>query len=121
VLWLPEQRLLLAGDTLEDTVTYVAEPERLEKHLSELDRLARLDPERILPNHGDPDVIAAGGYPSGLIQATKDYIRILQRSRDEPQLRETDLRELLAGPLDAGWIHYFAPYEAVHRANLESV
>jgi hypothetical protein len=28
---------------------------------------------------------------------------------------------LIAGPLDAGWIHYFAPYEAVHQENLESV
>jgi cyclase len=121
VLWLPAQRLLLAGDTLEDTVTFVAEPDHLDTHLADLDRLARLDPERILPNHGDPDVIAAGGYPSGLIRATQEYIRILQRCRDEPQLREVDLRELLSGPLETGWIHYFAPYEAVHRANLEKM
>ena len=53
---------------MEDTVTYVAEPHRLEAHLADLERLARLDPARILPNHGDPDVIAAGGYPSGLIK-----------------------------------------------------
>jgi cyclase len=121
VLWLPAQRLLFAGDTLEDTLTYVAEPDGLETHLAELDRLARLDPERILPNHGDPDVIAAGGYPSGLITATQEYIRFLQRCRDEPQLRETDLREVLGGPLEAGWIRYFEPYEAVHRANLANV
>jgi cyclase len=121
VLWLPAQRLLFAGDTLEDTVTYVGDPGRLDEHLTELDRLAGLAPDRILPNHGDPDVIAAGGYPLGLITATQEYIRILQRARDEPQLREAGLRELLAGPLEAGWIRYFAPYEEVHRANVEQV
>jgi glyoxylase-like metal-dependent hydrolase (beta-lactamase superfamily II) len=121
VLWLPAQRLLFAGDTMEDTVTYVGDPEHLDKHLADLDRLAQLDPARILPNHGAPDVIAVGGYPSGLIRATQEYIRILRRCREEPQLREAGLRELLAGPLEAGWIHYFAPYEAVHRANVEKV
>ena len=106
---------------MEDTVTYVAEPDHLQSHLADLDRLADLEPARILPNDGDPDVIAAGGYPSGLIEATKEYIRILQRCRADPGLREAGLRELLAGPLDAGWIHYFAPYEAVHRENVEMV
>ena len=41
VIWLPEQRLLLCGDTMEDTVTYVDEPESFDVHLADLDRLAR--------------------------------------------------------------------------------
>ena len=59
MVWLPEQRLLLCGDTMEDTITYVDEPESLEVHLANLDRLWRLGPDRILPNHGDPAVIAS--------------------------------------------------------------
>ena len=121
VAWLPEQRLLLAGDTMEDTVTYVTEPQGLDAHLADLERLWELDPKRILPNHGDPEVITAGGYSKGLIRATQQYIRALQRARDEPELREQALREVIAGPLDAGWIHYFAGYEEVHRENLEAV
>jgi cyclase len=121
VIWLPDRRLLLAGDTVEDTVTYLAEPDGLDRHLLDLDRLAELDPDRILPNHGDPDVIASGGYPKGLIRATQDYIRLLQRCREEPQLRDAALSELVADSVDAGWITYFAPYEAVHRENLEAV
>jgi cyclase len=121
VIWLPQQRLLLCGDTMEDTITYVDQPARFDAHLSDLDRLWLLAPARILPNHGDPDVIAAGGYPIGLIRATQQYIDVLKRCRSEPQLRHAGLRELIAGPLDAGWIHYFAPYEAVHRENVESV
>src|SRR5206468_6667910 len=61
--WLPEQRLLLCGDTMEDTVTYIDDPQKLETHLANLEKLRDLRPARILPNHGDPDVIASGGYP----------------------------------------------------------
>jgi cyclase len=120
VVWMAQQGVLLAGDTMEDTVTYVAEPEKLDAHLADLERLWELAPDRILPNHGDPDVIAAGGYPKGLIRATQGYIRALQRCRREPQLRSTSLAELVAESVDAGWITYFAPYEAVHQANLEA-
>ena len=121
VLWLPQEGLLLCGDTMEDTITYVDEPEHFDAHLNDLDRLQRLAPARILPSHGNPDVIAAGGYSPDLIRATEQYIGVLKRCRSEPPLRRASLRELIAEPLDAGWIHYFAPYEAVHQENLESV
>jgi len=66
-------------------------------------------------------VIAGGGYASTLISATQQYIGVLKRLRSEPRLRGASLRELIAEPLDAGWIHYYAPYEAVHQENLENV
>lgn len=121
VLWLPAERILLCGDTMEDTITYVSEPESLGRDLVELDRLARLDPERILPNHGDPDAIASGGYSSDLIRATREYIELLQRARREAGLREATLRDAIAEQFDAGWVRYYAPYEAVHRSNLKRV
>jgi cyclase len=121
VVWLPEQRLLLCGDTMEDTITYVDEPQSFDLHLTNLGKLWRLAPDRILPNHGDPDVIAAGGYSRDLIRATEQYIHALERCRREPRLRNASLRELIAGSLEAGSTHYFAPYEAVHRENLEAV
>jgi cyclase len=121
VIWLPQQRLLLCGDTMEDTITYVDEAENFEAHLDDLDRLRRLDPVRIMPSHGDPDVIAGGGYSSDLISATEQYIGVLKRCRSEPRLRSANLRELIAGPLEAGWIHYFPAYEAVHQENLKGV
>jgi glyoxylase-like metal-dependent hydrolase (beta-lactamase superfamily II) len=121
VIWLPQQRLLLCGDTMEDTITYVVEPESFNVHLANLSRLRQLAPDRILPNHGDPQVIAAGGYPNDLIRATEQYIRALERCQTEPSLRDTSLRELIAGSLEAGSIQYYAPYEAIHRENVETV
>ena len=121
VVWIPGRRLLLCGDTMEDTITYVDEPESFDAHLADLERLGRLEPERILPCHGDPEVIAAGGYTADLIAATRQYIEALMRCRDDPKLRDLPLRELIAEPLEAGWVHYFEPYEAVHDENLTAV
>jgi cyclase len=121
VLWLPQRRILLCGDTMEDTITYVDDPGSFDTHLANLERLRRLGPDRILPNHGNPGVIAGGGYPADLISATEHYIRALQRCSGEARLREVTLREFLKEPLDAGWIHYFGPYEEVHRQNVATV
>ena len=121
VAWLPEQRLLLCGDTMEDTVTYVDEAEQLADHRANLDGLLQLEPDRILPNHGDPDVIAAGGYQPSLIGATQQYISTLERCRTDVALRDVPLRELIAESLANGSLHYFAPYEAVHRENVAAV
>ncbi len=121
VLWMPDRKLLFAGDTLEDTITYVAEPGRLGAHLADLQKLRQLGPDKILPGHGDPEVIRMGGYGPGLIEATEEYTRLLLRARDEPRLAAPTLRELLRRPIEAGWIVYYAPYEQVHIENLEAL
>jgi glyoxylase-like metal-dependent hydrolase (beta-lactamase superfamily II) len=121
VLWRASDRLLFAGDTMEDTVTYVTEPQKLATHRAELDRLRELGPRSILPNHGNPDVIAGGGYGPGLIDATQQYIDVMLRLRDEPELERVALDELIADSLSDGSITWFAPYEAVHRENVDIV
>ena len=121
VVWWAAQRLLLAGDTMEDCVTYVAEPQGLDTHLAEFARLAGLNPAQILPNHGAPDIIAAGGYNPALNAATQDYIRVLQRCRTDINLRDTPLPVLIADPLAAGTLLWFEPYAAVHAQNIKRV
>jgi cyclase len=121
VIWIPERDILLAGDTMEDTVTYVGEPGFFDTHLADLDRLAQLEPAFILPNHGDPDIIAAGGYDKGLIKAQQQYIRMLKRCREDEILRKQPLEELIAGPLSRGWVNMFEPYRAIHTQNLARV
>lgn len=115
VVWWPEGRLLLCGDTMEDTVTYVDEPARLPVHRRNLDLLRELEPTRILPNHGDPGVIEGGGYSDGLIGATQRYIDLLPAIGTPFSLRE--VVELLR----SDDVHCYEPYERVHRHNLELV
>ncbi len=119
VLWLPAQRILLAGDTLEDTVTYVGEPDHLATHVKDLARLAALNPLHILPNHGDPDIIAAGGYPASFITATSDYVTKLMRATHDETLATMPLQAFIAEQIKAGSLHYFSAYEDVHRSNIE--
>ena len=121
VVWRESDRLLLAGDTMEDTITYVGEPQDFDIHLSELERLWAFNPEFIFPNHGSPDIIAVGGYGKGLIKAQSQYIRMLKRCRDDETLRKIQLKELISGPLKMGWVNYFQPYEEVHTQNLQRV
>jgi hypothetical protein len=99
----------------------VGEPDRLASHLVDLRRMASWEIGRILPNHGAPEAIAAGGYGRGLVEATIHYVEMLLRSRIEPELRRKDLRSFAAADFAKGEITYFAPYEKVHRRNVEAV
>ena len=121
VAWLADARILLAGDTVEDCVTYVTSPEDFDLHLQDLARLAALAPLHVLPNHGSPDIIAAGGYTAAIFADTADYIRWLLGLRDAPALQVVPMRQVIAAALAAGRLEYFAPYEAVHRENIARV
>jgi len=121
MLILPQLKLMLAGDALEEPITYVAEPKRLEHHLRELERMAAWDIERILPNHGAEDMIVEGGYGPELITATRNYVSKLLRLPHEPELAEQDLRTFVAEDFASGAISYYAPYESVHARNIDVV
>ncbi len=118
VVWLGHDGILLAGDTIEDTVTYLAEPDSLPAHLVDLDRLAALAPRMILPNHGAPDMIASGSYGPATIKATQDYIWKLLDARSDATLRAKPLQTWIAPALASGALTWFAPYEGVHANNL---
>lgn len=121
VLFLPERGLLFAGDTMEDPVTYVTEPARLHHHLAELARIATWPVAQILPNHGDPDVIARGGYDPRLIAATRRYVERLLRARGDDALAAEPLSAWIADDVAAGILHPIEAYNAVHRHNADAV
>ncbi|MGT2464375.1 MBL fold metallo-hydrolase [Mesorhizobium atlanticum] len=94
VLLMPDAGLLLAGDTLEDSITYVSEPEHLEEHLIDLERMASWVFDRILPNHGSFEAIEAGGYDRSFITATEAYVRRLLACRQDPGLSQAGSEDL---------------------------
>lgn len=120
-MYFPKTKLLLAGDTLEDTVTYVAEPDRLEAHCAELERLSTWDIQTILPNHGAPDRIAGGGYDPSFIGATRNYVEKILHCREEPSLGALLLSDFASHDIESGALIYFEPYEQVHAWNVKSV
>jgi cyclase len=120
VIWLPDQRILLAGDTLEDPITYVAEPEAFDAHLRDLSRLAALNPKHILPCHGAPDIIAKGGFGPGLIAATQTYVTWLTRLRHHPERQNMPVQDILASHLATDDVIWFPPYAPVHANNIQA-
>ena len=120
LVWWPDRQLLFCGDTMEDTVTYVDEPTSLPTHRANLEKLRLLGPKRILPNHGAPEVIAAGGYSEELIAATQRYIDFLLRVGSDETLARLTLNEVVSD-LGSDEINYHTPYEAVHRSNVDAM
>lgn len=118
VMWLPKEHILLAGDTVEDCVTYVGAPEQFATHLADLDRLAGLSAIHVLPNHGAPDIIADGGYPPEILGATQRYIRWLMGLAQNPDRAAVPLAQVIKPDTDAGTLRYFAPYDVVHAQNI---
>ena len=118
VLWLPKERILLAGDTVEDCVTYVGEPEHFATHLVDLGRLAALEPLFVLPNHGAANRIAAGGYGARILPAMQRYVSWLMKLRDAPGLADMPLQQVIGEDLASGALEWFAPYVDIHQQNV---
>ena len=110
IIHIPEDHILLAGDTLEDSVTYIDEPEHLVEHVKNLQQLKQMPLAAILPNHGDPKVIENGGYDRTLIEATINYIiRLVSRAHDQDYL-DCPMTSYLGEELRQGWVHYYEPW-----------
>ncbi len=118
VLHVPDASVLLAGDVVEDTVTYISEADFTPTHIAELNRLATLPVRSILPAHGAAERIAAGGYDAGLIAANHSYLMRLLAGEGRDG---APLSRFVADDVEAGRIGYFEPYEAVQRANLKAL
>jgi cyclase len=121
ILFLPQNGLLFAGDTLEDTVTYIDDAANLPTHQKELKRMAKLPIKNILPAHGCPDRIAAGGYELSFIDATLRYIQAVDQPVPEPGAWKQNLKGVVSTDLDAGHLKFYEEYESVHQSNVLSI
>jgi glyoxylase-like metal-dependent hydrolase (beta-lactamase superfamily II) len=121
VLYIPQDRILLAGDTLEDTLTFIGEPEQIPTHYRNLQKMKRWNIDRIYPNHGNPDVIANGGYKTTLIDATQDYLRqLVARAHDRDYLKGS-VEDYVRDSVAKGWVSIWWAYREAHAANLARV
>ena len=121
IIYIPSDKILIAGDTLEDSIAYIDEAENLVEHVKNLQKLKQLSLTSILPNHGDPVVIEDGGYDKTLIDATINYIvRMVSQAHDKDFLM-SPMKSYLREDLEQGWVHYYEPYEQVHNENLIKV
>jgi glyoxylase-like metal-dependent hydrolase (beta-lactamase superfamily II) len=121
VIYIPKDRFLLAGDTVEDTVTFIAEPELLVEQYRNLAKYKQWDIAKIFPNHGDPQVISNGGYNPTLVDATRSYLqKIIVRAHD-PQYLKGSLEEYVSDSVGKGWVSIWEAYREPHEVNLKRV
>ncbi len=121
VMLLPADRLLFAGDTLEDPVTFVTEPERIPIHLRELERLRGLPFDRVYPCHGQPELLQGDGYTETLIDAMVEYDTNLLARVAEDGFLELPLEDFVPQALSRGTVAVWEPYRDVHRNSLALV
>jgi cyclase len=122
VILLPADRILLSGDTTEDTETFMVEYADLKIHADNLRDMKRWPSfDRILPNHGDPERIAAGGYDKTFITATADYIENMIKGAKKPGFLEAPLEDFAGKALRRCEVSLFEPYREVHEANKAGV
>lgn len=121
VLFLPGDRLLLAGDTLEDTLTFVAEPETLGEQYRNLAAMKTWGFDHILPNHGNSAVIAKGGYTPALIDMTRTYIRRLAEHAHDADILTQPIERFLPEALADGTVSLWWAYREAHGENLAKV
>ena len=85
------------------------------------ERLKTLPIRKILPAHGSPDRIKAGGYDTTFIDATLRYIRAVDEPVALPKAWNQTLQEVVKEDVEAGNLIYFAQYEVVHQSNVEGI
>lgn len=121
VLVLPTDRILLAGDTLEDTLTFIAEPKQIGAQYRNLQNMKHWKIDRIYPNHGNPAVIEKGGYQTTLIDATMDYLRQMSARAHEPDYLKGSMDEYVKDSVSKGWVSIWWAYHEAHETNLSVV
>lgn len=124
VVFVPESGVLFAGDTLEDTATYLSDESAgdLKTHVRELRRMQReLGIKSILPAHGCPEKIARGGYEVGFIEATVRYLEKMDEGLEVPKAWGMRLQDVVRDDVERGALGYFEAYEKVHKENVETL
>jgi cyclase len=121
ILFLPQDGILFAGDTLEDTATFISDASKLDVHQEELKRMGNLPITKILPAHGSLEQIGVGGYDIFFIDATIRYIKAVNEDVEEPAAWNKTLKEVVKDDVAMGFLIYFKQYDVVHRENVESI
>jgi glyoxylase-like metal-dependent hydrolase (beta-lactamase superfamily II) len=91
VVWLPQERVLFAGDLLvEDGVTMIVDGSSAVL-LAALDRIEELDPRVVVPGHG-----ALPATPEALVGLTRRYVTALRQTMRAAVERGTPMNRAMA-------------------------
>lgn len=117
VAYLPSDKILLAGDTIEDSVVFISTPSNVVQQINNLAAMQKWDISRIYPNHGNIAVIRKGGYDKGLMEATRIYLRNMVRRAKDLDFLTMPIETVISDSVAKVWVSLWEPYRHVHEVN----
>lgn len=113
VVWLPEERILFAGDHVYvDRLLGILPQSNAETWLSAFEALKALGPERIVPGHGSVSGLAKAQADTG------DYLAFIVNGVKQLAEDMVGVDEAVAKLGDATQFDHLANYEELHRGNV---
>jgi glyoxylase-like metal-dependent hydrolase (beta-lactamase superfamily II) len=113
-LWLPEQKLLISGDTtFNQRMLPIFPHTNAAAWIETWDKIEALEPEIIIPGHGDPTDLAT------ITKFTKDYLVFLREEVEKILDDDGGLYE--AYNIDQSAYRDWGTYNELHKQNAERI
>ena len=116
VCYIPEEKILIPGDTLEAPLPLIIEVGNIPAHIKNLKKLSKMDIKMIIPSHGNLERYDKGGYDRRFIDNTINYLTKILSKADEPDFLEGSMEEYITEAVEPR-----ESYRGIHRDNLTLV
>jgi glyoxylase-like metal-dependent hydrolase (beta-lactamase superfamily II) len=116
VCYIPEEKILIPGDTLEAPLPLIIEVGNVHTHIKNLKKLREMDIDIIIPLHGNLERYDKGGYDKSFIDNTINYLTKILSKVDEPDFLEGSMEEYITKAVEPR-----ESYRSIHKDNLTLV
>jgi cyclase len=116
VCYLPQEKILIPGDTLEAPLPLIIEAGNISIHIENLKKLRQMDINMIIPSHGNLERYDKGGYDKSFIDNTINYLTAILSRTKETHFLESAMEEYITTAVEPR-----ESYRGIHRGNLELV
>ena len=114
--YLPQEKILIPGDTLEAPLPLIIEVGNIPVHIKNLKKLNELDIKMIIPPHGNLERYDQGGYDKSFIGNTIYYLTKILSRANKPNFLEGSLEEYITQAVEPR-----ESYRGIHQDNLAIV
>ena len=114
--YLPQEKILIPGDTLEAPLPLIIEVGNIPVHIENLKKLNEMDIKLIIQSHGNLERYDKGGYDKSLIDNTINYLTKILSGVNEPNFLEGSMEEYLTKAVEPR-----ESYRGIHQDNLAIV
>ena len=114
--YLPHEKILISGDTLEAPLPLIIEVGSIPVQIENLKKLNEMDIKMIIPPHGNLERYDKGGYDKSLIDNTINYLTKILSRVNESYFLEGSMEEYITEAVEPR-----ESYREIHQNNLAIV